>query len=252
MTTARLRRPDDAPPLLYAHRGSCRRAPENSLRAFELALAEGADGIELDVRLSRNGAVVVCHDPTFERVADNALVVADATVEELRAVDLGDGERPALLDEVLDFCAGTGLRLNVELKGDLDRAGLVAAIVGPLMRRADFPLFVSSFHPGMLVGLRRAGVARPCAFLFDAEHTGRARAAVLNRLLPSDGVHPHHPLATAPAVRRWRARGRFINAWTADDDDDVRRLAAAGVDGIITNDVVAARSALEWQRSGAG
>lgn len=241
----RLRRTKGAPPLLYAHRGSCLRAPENSLKAFELALTEGADGVELDVRLSADGAVVVCHDPTFERVAGMPLVVADATTAQLREVDLGEGERPALLDQVLDLCAGTDLRLNVELKGDLDRKRLVGAMVELLRRRGDVPVFVSTFYPGMLVGLRRGGADQPCAFLFDAEHTGRAKAAVLNRLLPSDGVHPHHGLATAAAVARWRARGRFVNAWTVDRPEDLRRVADAGVDGIVTNDVLAARQALE-------
>src|SRR5690606_17008347 len=88
---------------VYAHRGANRRAPENTLRAFALAIEEGADGVELDVRTCADGTVVVAHDPHLGRVGERAAWIAMLPWERVRAVRLGDGERVPLLDEAIDL-----------------------------------------------------------------------------------------------------------------------------------------------------
>ena len=226
-------------PLLYGHRGASARAPENTLSAFGLALDEGADGVELDVRLSRDGVVVVAHDPDLRRVAGRPERVAELDAATLRTVDAGGDHVPSL-DETLDLVLARGGRINVELKGDVpDRVALARACARLLSRRRPSEreaIFVSSFRPEILAVLRALGAPVPLAFLFDAEHTGPLRGAVLRRLTPADGLHPQHSLCTPGAIARWHARGLFVNAWTVDSPARARALAAAGVDGIITND----------------
>lgn len=239
------RRPDR--PLVYGHRGASARAPENTQRAFALALDEGADGIELDVRTSRDGAVVVCHDPTLERLAKRPGIVAQLDAQELTRVDVG-GDTIPLLDDVLDAALARDGRVNVEVKGDVPDRLATSRAVATLLRarpaRDREAIFVSSFRPEMLAAMRIARADVPMAFLFDLENTGAARAAVLRRVFLPDGLHPQDRACTPEAIARWRARGLFVNAWTIDDPGRIRSLSAAGVDGIITNDPRGAIAAL--------
>jgi len=226
-------------PFVYGHRGASARAPENTLRAFALALDEGADGVELDVRLARDGVVVVAHDPDLSRVAGRPERVADLDARTLAAIDVGGAGIPTL-DEALDLLLPRGALVNVEVKGDVpDRVALVRAVARLLGRRAPRErdgVFVSSFQPDILLGLRALRVGVPLAFLYDRAHTGRYRAALLRRLLRPDGFHPHHSLADPTSIARWHRRHQFVNVWTVDAPALARALASAGVDGVITND----------------
>ena len=106
-------------PFVYGHRGTRTGAPENTLLAMRRALDQGADGIELDVRVCGSGEVVVMHDPDLMRVAGVPLSAAQAGLHELRAHDLGQGERVPTLDEAMDLVLGAGKLLNVECKPDV-------------------------------------------------------------------------------------------------------------------------------------
>ena len=110
---------------IFAHRGASDAAPENTLPAFARAVEQGADGIELDVHLSRDGELVVIHDETLDRTTDGAGWVKDRTLAELRALRADNGlpgfaeARIPTLREVLDLLRPTDLLLNIELKTSL-------------------------------------------------------------------------------------------------------------------------------------
>lgn len=218
------------------------------MSAFGAAMQAGADGIELDVRASRDGEVVVFHDRTLERLAGRPEAVADLDAPALRRIALPESERIPLLDEVLDLLAPTTLRLNVEIKGDGGRrfrlANLVSAALRRRARRERERVLVSSFRPEVLAWLRGLGSGVPTAFLFDAENTGAARAGLLQAAFRFPVVHPQACLIDAPRMAAWRAAGRLVNVWTVDEPAELRRLSALGVDGIITNDPARARAAL--------
>src|SRR5829696_6005747 len=114
--------------LVIAHRGASAYAPENTMPAFELAVRQGADLIELDVQRSADGVLVVFHDDTTERWDGRRRLAAACSLAELRALDIG-GERVATLAETCAFAREHGLRMNVELKG----AGF-SADVGQMLR----------------------------------------------------------------------------------------------------------------------
>jgi glycerophosphoryl diester phosphodiesterase len=235
-------------PLLYAHRGANRRAPENTLTAFRLAIEEGADGVELDVRMAASGEVVVAHDPHLERVSGQRAWVAELPYARLREVRIGEDERVPLLDEAIDLVVGAGLRLNVEVKGDVpDRLSLARAVGECLARRSASErahMVLSTFDPVVLLALRWHVRGVPIAFLFDGEHTGPWRGALLRRVLCPDGLHPHHALCTPATMRRWKARGLFVSPWTVNDPQRARWLASLGVSALITDDVPGIRDAL--------
>ncbi|MDH5490642.1 MAG: glycerophosphodiester phosphodiesterase [Myxococcales bacterium] len=247
-----LRRSPLQAPLLLAHRGECSRACENTLEAFEAALLAGADGIELDVRRAGSGEAIVLHDADLRRVHGSPRRAAELSLERLREHRLGPGRaRIPRLEEALELVLDHGACVNVELKDTPeDRAGLVEAVRVAIERLgAAEHVWFSSFHPQLLIRARLACPQIPRALLFDAAHTGPLRARALLAaarmgLLPLEGVHPHHPLCDPRFMRAQRRRGAFVIAWTVNDPAIARRLYAAGVDGLITDDIPSIRRAI--------
>jgi glycerophosphoryl diester phosphodiesterase len=228
-------------PRVLGHRGASVEAPENTLAAFRLAVAQGADGVELDVRCCGTGEVVVVHDADLARVAGVPLRVEQASFAELRALDVGAwkgerfrGERIPTLREALEATAGA--YVNVELKSagrDLRLAAAAARAVASA--RAERRVIVSSFDYRLLVAFRLAAPALPIGLLFDAEVPGRAARWLGERLLGAAAIHPGREVIRDGDVAAWRRRGFAVNVWTVDDPDEARRLAAQGVASIITN-----------------
>lgn len=238
-------------PLILGHRGASLDAPENTAAAFRLALAQGADGFELDVQRCATGEVVVFHDADAQRVAASPLEIARATLAEIRALDVGAardrrfrGERVPLLAEVLE--AFPGAFVNVELKSsgrDLrlaDAAARVLRATGAAGR-----VIVSSFDFRLLVAFRRAAPELPIGLLFEEGRAWRIPVALAIPLLGAAAVHPDRRLASDARVRRWAARGLGVNAWTVDAPEEALRLAAAGATALITNVPARIRGALE-------
>jgi glycerophosphoryl diester phosphodiesterase len=224
-----------ARPFVYGHRGAPREAPENTLRGFARALARGADGIELDVRLCGSGEVVVLHDRDLLRVAGVPVTAREASLAELQSHDLGGGERVPRLDEALDRILGAGALLNVELKArgeDLDV--LVPAVLDCVRRRAaaeQARVIFSSFSPEVCARLLVHAPRAAVAWLFERIRVEPAAGLA--------GVHPDHELVDAEALAVWKARGLVVNTWTINEAPRARELAALGVDGLITDDVAA-------------
>ncbi len=237
-------------PLVIAHRGASADAVENTLAAFRLARAQGADGVELDVMRCATGEVVVFHDDDLERLGRRAGLVRATPWDELRTVELGNGpgggEKIPLLDEVLEELGP--LLVNVELKSasSVRDDGLAAAVADILRRHAaGARALVSSFDP-LLLGrfrLRAPEVATGLLFAHDPELP--LRRAWAAPLLRPTALHPEAVLVDARSVRAWRARGYALNVWTVDDPAELRLLAALGIDGIITNRPKFARSVLQ-------
>jgi glycerophosphoryl diester phosphodiesterase len=218
---------------VWAHRGARRRAPENTLEAFRLALALGADGVELDARRSADGVVVVHHDIA----APGFGVLADRPFAELRAA------RPDIptLDEALDAC--TGALVNVEVKNlpgerDYDPGDRVAALVAErLLGRGGDDVVVSSFNLATLDRYRQLDPGRPTGLLtlrgFDPRDA-LALAADRGHAALHPDVRGLRRLAPA-LVERAHALGLAVHVWTVNDAARIRRLAAAGVDALITD-----------------
>jgi glycerophosphoryl diester phosphodiesterase len=150
-------------PLVLAHRGALQEAPENTLPAFRLALEQGADGVELDVRLTRDGQPIVFHDATLNRTTDGRGLVARATLSELRRLDAGAmfgpafaGTRLCTLGEALETLSSAKL-VNIELKGPSGPGGQLERQVLEAVEEAGARdrVVLSSFGPTKLKRLRR-------------------------------------------------------------------------------------------------
>lgn len=222
-------------PLVLGHRGASRDAPENTLAAFRLALAQGADGVELDVRRCRTGEVVVFHDLDAKRLTASSLRIGQSSLVELRQLDLGRGERIPLLREVLQ--ALPDAVLNVELKSDRVGDPILAREVGRLLReyRAEQRAIVSSFDHLLLCAFRLLEPQIPIGLLFGKRMAWKLRLAASRRVLPSAALHPGLPLATDEHLRDWLRQRRAVLVWTVDDPAEVARLCQLQVAGVITN-----------------
>lgn len=213
---------------VFAHRGASDAARENTIEAFALAVAAGADGVELDVRRSADGALVVHHDAEIEGLG---------LIRDLRAAQLPSWV--PLLDQAVEACAG--LQVNVEIKNlptepDFDPtealAAQVAAFVvdGGLVDR----VIVSSFN---LNAIERVRVAEP------AVTTGYLTLPIWDqqgcleqvRAGGHTALHPQHLAVNEDLCRAAHDLGVEVNTWTVDDPDRMVWLADAGVDAIITN-----------------
>ena len=231
-------------PFLWAHRGASGRAPENTLAAFRAALEDGADGIELDVHLSRDGVPVVIHDPDLERTTNGRGAVAVRTLRELQGLDAGSwfapefaGERLPTLEEVFAW-AGDRLLLNVEIKdAAAGRAVLLLYQSHPGVR-----ILVSSFDHRLLAHLRRQAPALPLAFLWESRfwHRAVARAAAAG----ARSFHPRADRTSRQLVRACHCRGLQVFPWTVDSPETARKLLLQGVDGVFTNHVGRLRASL--------
>jgi glycerophosphoryl diester phosphodiesterase len=249
-----VRRPEDRP-LILGHRGARAHSPENTLAAFERAMDDGADGVELDVRTSADGTVVVLHDADLARVtgARDLRAAARLTAAELAAVELDGGARVPTLAEVLTWAGARGALLNVELKHDVPDRGALARETARLLRahpRAAPNVIVSSFEPRLLAWMAMLAREVPRALLVHAgQRLAWTRATPLAaRALGCVAVHPQHTLCSPAIVHALRGAGFVLNTWTVNDAREARELSALRVDGIITDDPAAIRAALAASR----
>jgi len=234
-------------PLVYGHRGARARAPENTLVAFEQALAEGADGIELDVRATGDGQLVVLHDGHLPRGAGRVARVDRLSLEQTRHLGRSLGYSIPTLDEALAFHHASGKLTNVELKSDVPSWPWLAHQVARRIRHfGTAGILISSFHPGIVLWMTKLLPEVPAALLLEAGRLNEAEHAIGGyRLLGAVGVHPERRLLTAPYFEPLSRRGALVNTWTVNDPAEAVRLARLGVDGIVTDRPLEILAALE-------
>jgi glycerophosphoryl diester phosphodiesterase len=247
--------PGAARPLVVAHRGGALLWPENTIHAFERAADLGADMLEMDLRATADGVLVVLHDETVDRTTDGTGPVRGLPLEALRRLDAGhrwspDGGRTfplrgagltvPTLGEVLQALPGTPMTLEIKQRDPSLAAALCETVRA---HGAADRVLVASFHDAEVRAFRRlcpeaatsatAGEARRFVLLSKAlprpPYTPPAQALQLPERLGS--LH----VITPRLVRAAHRRGLQVHAWTIDEEQDMRRLLGLGVDGIITD-----------------
>ena len=215
-----------------AHRGASAELPENTLSAFERAIELGADVIEADVRLTKDGKPLILHDATLDRTTSGAGPLLALTAAQARKLDAGGGARMPTVQEVLELARGR-TRVNLDIK-EVEAVEAAAALV----RRLEMTGSVSfiSFLPEVWEALESHNPGCPVIHLVDS-------AAWLASMAMGDvGTQSHMAGVGVPAaivtdglVDRMHRHGQGVFAWTVDDDAEMRRLIGLGVNGIVTN-----------------
>lgn len=245
-------------PLILGHRGASAVAPENTLAAFSRAISDGADGVEFDVRLSRDTVPVVIHDATLKRTGLIDRLVCELTARELQEIDVGrwfaermqptaDSYSPEWLPRLSQvfklFSANSGL-LYIEMKCDADEGAALAAEVVRLTRESRMPerVVVESFDLAALAEVKRIDSGIRTAALFEPKLS--RPLSTIRRLkmidiavgVGADEIALHHTLAGPRVIEKVQEAGLEIVVWTVDDPEWITRARSLGIKALIAND----------------
>ncbi len=245
-------------PLILGHRGASAVAPENTLAAFSRAIRDGADGIEFDVRLSRDQVPVVIHDATVKRTGSVDRLVRELTAAELQKIDVGSwfdahrqrpsasftGEKLPTLAHVFDFfTTNTGL-LYIEMKCDAEEGPALAAEVVKVSRESRMAdrVVVESFDLSAIAAVKRVDAGIRTAALFEPRLTRPISTVRRLKMVDSalavgaDEIALHHTLAGSRVIEKAQREGLQVIVWTVDDPEWIVRARALGVKALIAND----------------
>lgn len=230
----------EGPTRVVGHRGAPTKALENTIESFDRAEAEGADAVELDVRLTLDGEAVVLHDPEIA-LSGRRVPVAQLTMPELSAAEISSGGfsgRVPTLREVLQRYGSSG-RFLVELKqGPAPRPGLLEFRVAALLSQLHLfeRVLVLSFSADMLRRIREAEPRIETCLNFDASTYRPTGRFWPDRPRGCDAVAPNVVLVTARLMAEAREAGLKVHVWTVNDPEVARQMAVWGAASVITDD----------------
>ena len=215
--------------LRIGHRGAAGHEPENTLLSLNKAVELGCDMTEIDVHVCGSGEVVVIHDDIVDRTTDTMGAVSELSLDELKALNAGKGERIPTLNEVLSCLKGR-VSLNIELKGQ----GTPGPVHGIIENSGWFPdeLVFTSFDWNMLEEYRELD---PEANLGPLAHVNIFHAARFATKIDAYCVNPLHRLCSRSFVGKAHKRGLKVYPWTVNEPDDIEKMNSFGVDGIISD-----------------
>lgn len=228
-------------PLVWAHRGASGYAPENTVPAFKLAAEMGADGVELDVQMTRDGEIVVCHDETIDRTSDGAGWIRDFTLAELKALHFDNGNkayegvRIPTMQEVFDALRETSLTVNIELKtGICFYQGLEEAIVALVKKNGyEDRVIYSSFNHYSVMKIKEIDPRAKTGFLYGDGPLDMPSYALTHGV---DALHPAlYNLQYPGFMDECRKSGIEVNVWTVNEEQYLLFCRDLGVHAVITN-----------------
>jgi glycerophosphoryl diester phosphodiesterase len=228
-------------PLIWAHRGASGYAPENTLPAFKMAADMKADGVELDIQLTKDDVIVVCHDETIDRTSNGAGFIKDYTYDELLKFDFCNGNQAyegvhiPTMEEVFDLLDPTGLTINIELKtGEIFYPDLEDKIV-ELTKKKGFSdrVIYSSFNHYSVMKIKDMDPDAKVGFLYGDGHLNMPGYAAEN------GVNALHPafynLQYPDYMDDCNMFEIDVNVWTVNKKADLIKCRDMGVNAVITN-----------------
>lgn len=246
-------------PAVIAHRGASHEAPENTLAAFLLAEAQGADGIELDVMSCAGGDLVVIHDDAVDRTTDASGSVRNLPLTEIKRLDAGSwfdraykGEPVPTLEEVFETI-DRETWINIELKNYKTPFDNLAEQVAETVRKHERQarVFFSSFNPFNARKISRTLPEAPFGLLTVPGMTASWLLRLASLIWPYAALHPHYSDVNPALLAHAHRSGRPVFAYTVNAAEDIRRLAEIGLDGVITDVPAIARRALDGNSTAA-
>ena len=236
---------------IYGHRGASEYAPENTMEAFKLAYEMGADGIELDVQMSKDAHLVVIHDETVNRVSDGVGYVKDMTLSQLKTLHFNRTHpeykeaRIPLLEEVLDYFADKKFLINIELKNSVFPYYGMEALTLTAVKKYGMleSIIFSSFNHFSMRKIAGLEPNAKTAFLTSEIQVD------IRKYLSENKTYIYHPFVQLldredlvsgmadgqDVILTLQKAGIKVNTWTVNAGSQMRRLCDRGIDGIITN-----------------
>ena len=226
---------------VWGHRGASGYAPENTMEAFSLALKQGADGIELDVQLSRDGELVVIHDEKIDRTSDGKGFVKDYTLAELKDFNFNNHNEAygrvtiPTLSEVYELFQGTGKAINVEIKtGIIFYSGIEEKVLALTKAYGmEEQVIYSSFNHQTMVNMKKLDPKAKCGLLYADGHLFMDEYC---NDLGMDALHPAlYNLQYEGFLKKCKEKQIPLHVWTVNEEEHMRMCFMAGIDAVITN-----------------
>ena len=214
--------------IITGHRGAAKLEPENTLRSIQKAIDLGVDQIEIDVHLTRDLHLVVIHDPTVDRTTNGHGTVAGLTLQEIKQLDAGKGERIPTLQEVVELVRGKVI-LQIELKGPDTAEPVVRTVEGNGIERE---VVLTSFVHNRLHEARRLNPNIALGALWSKPPDDACEQTIE---IGAEALHIQHQHIDAALVRKAHARGLKIQAWNPDTIEEMQRVIDLGVDAVGSN-----------------
>jgi glycerophosphoryl diester phosphodiesterase len=225
----------------YAHRGASGYFPENTMLAFEKAIELGADGIETDVQMTKDGELVLIHDELVNRTTNGIGLVKDYRYEDLSKLDAGTGfnerfrgEKIPTLEELLTFAKEKNILLNIELKtGIVLYPGIEEKLIALIYQyELQDKVILSSFNHYSMVHCKEIAKEIKTGLLYMA---GLYEPQVYCKFTGADAIHPYFYSINKEIIDKVKKEGILVNPWTVNDEPTMINLIKAGVDGMMTN-----------------
>lgn len=234
-------------PLIIGHRGANKEAPENTLKSFRKAIELGADYIEFDVHESKDGVLVIMHDPSTLRTTGYPGLISHMTLEKLKELDCGDGESIPTLEEVIKLAKG-----EINLQCEIKASGIAENVV-TIFRQENLieSTIVSSFDHDELKAIQEI---EPKLKLAALEPSGVdwikdwvKKKEIIDNAISNNfyGIHPLYKLVNKDFIEYAHEQNLKVNCWTVDSKNAMKKLIKNGVDGIITNDIKRVKGLLD-------
>lgn len=235
---------------VISHRGANKRAPQNTIPAFEKSIEIGVDGFETDVHLTSDGIPVICHNYTIDETSNGVGEIASMKLESLRRYDFGikfneefKGTTLPTLEEFLKLCKDADIEImNIELKtpknGDVS---IVRKTIDAVKAYGLFDkLLISSFSADLLVECKKIDPLCKTGFLYSPTQKDVMKKMLFKyvdyaKSIGADYLHPHFSLVTKHYLKKLHDNGIKVNAWTVNSADVSIKLLKWGIDGIITD-----------------
>ena len=249
---------------IIAHRGANRFAPQNTLPAFQKAIELGADGLENDVHLTKDGVIVICHNYSIDETSNGKGKIADYSFDELRKFDFGSyfspefaGTQIPRLEEFLDLCRSLEI-INIEIKPPLQKNSPIVRQTLDMVK--DFGLFdhllISSFSSDVLVACKEIDSRTKTGMLYSIDEKECAHLEELTddcvrfaQNIKADALHPFLMFVDEEYIENCHKAGIAVNPWTVNQPYAISTFAEWGVDGVITDTADVARIAIESPES---
>ena len=231
-------------PLVIAHRGASKYAPENTMAAFLIAVEQGAHAIELDVMLCASGHLVVIHDADVDRTTTGSGRVVNMSLKEIKALCAGDwfdksysGEPVPTLNEVLET-VGRKCLINIELKNYTTPFDQLATITAETVLRQNLQhrVFFSSYNPFNFRKIKRVLPEAQVGLLTYKKTSGPVFRQIARWIGPYETLNPHFSDVGTASVMRTQWGDMPIFPYTVNEAADIQAMFDAGVDGVITDD----------------
>ncbi|MBS4537091.1 glycerophosphodiester phosphodiesterase [Clostridium sp. D2Q-11] len=228
-------------PLIYAHRGASAYAPENTMAAFKKAIELNADGIEIDVQMSKDGHLIICHDEKVDRTTNGKGYIKDINLKDLKLLDAGFkfssnfiGEKIPTLIELMELIKDNNMVLNIELKNNvIDYKGIEQKVIDTIKQyNMENRIIISSFNHNSLYKVKDIDSTIKTGVLYSKKLKNPITYA---KNIKADAIHPSYKRLNRFVIAKAKKENIEINTFTVNIRDYMKLLIDIKIDGIITD-----------------